>query len=85
MLHDISLSYSNLDFSNLYCKILVIMISIFCGQKITDEEFSALTQSERKRLGEVVRELMKKDRYLTREMALQKAYPLVLAELVEDI
>jgi hypothetical protein len=60
------------------------MISISCGQKITAEEYEALTLSERKRLGEIVKRLMAKDRHLSREHALQKAYPLVLAESLDE-
>jgi len=60
------------------------MISKTCGHKIRDEDFKALTDTERKRLGEIARELMKKDCHLTRPMALQKAYPLVLVESMEE-
>ena len=62
-----------------------LMITISCGQTITDEDFYALTQPERKRLGEIARQLMKKDRFLTKQQALQMTFPLVLAESVEDI
>ncbi len=58
------------------------MISISCGQKITEEELKPLTQRERKRIGERVRELMQNNRHLRREQAVQKAYPLVLAASV---
>lgn len=61
----------------------ISMISRCCEYKVTEEELKALTQPERKRLGEIVRELMASDKYLSRSQAVQKAYPLLLAESVE--
>lgn len=54
-----------------------------CGEKVTEEDLKALTQPERKRLGEIVRQLMAKDKYLSRQMAVEKAFYVVLAESVE--
>lgn len=59
------------------------MISVSCGHKITEEDLKALDQPERKRLGEIVRGLMAKDKFLSRKQAVEKAYYLVLAETVE--
>jgi hypothetical protein len=58
------------------------MLSIHCTNKITEADLKALTQPERKRLGEIVREMMTRDKHLTRQQAVEKAYPLVLAESV---
>jgi hypothetical protein len=60
------------------------MIQMTCGEIITEEDYKALSQPERKRLGEIARQLMKKDRCLIKQQALKMAYPLVLSESVED-
>ena len=58
------------------------MLSINCTNKVTPEEFAALTQEERKRLGEIVKEKMSRDHHLSRDEAMQQAYHIVLAESV---
>ena len=57
------------------------MIQMTCGEIITEEDYKALSQPERKRLGEIARQ---KDRCLIKQQALKMAYPLVLSESVED-
>jgi hypothetical protein len=59
------------------------MICISCGNKLTEEDLKALTQPERKRLGEIVKGFMAKDRHLSRQRAVEQAYYVVLSESVD--
>lgn len=59
------------------------MLSIACGTKVSDDDLRALTQPERKRLGEIVKQLMAADKFLARPQAVQTAYYQVLAESVD--
>ncbi len=57
--------------------------SIRCGVKITEKDYQALNQTERKRLGELVKEMRSKDK-LTPEFQLrERAYYRVMAESIE--
>jgi len=49
------------------------MISISCGNKVTEDELKALTQQERKRLNQIARLLMAEGRHLVLQKAIEKA------------
>lgn len=60
------------------------MIKITCGEAVTDEEYRGLTQPERKRLGQLVREMRSRDKLTPESELLSRAYHQVLAESVAE-
>jgi hypothetical protein len=53
-----------------------------CGVEVTEEDFKALNQVERKRLGELVKVLRAADRSIPEKELRERAYHMVLAESV---
>jgi hypothetical protein len=58
------------------------MIRISCGLEIAEEDYRALNQAERKRLGQLFREYRAKDKITPEKELREKAYCAVLAESV---
>ena len=53
-----------------------------CGVEVTEEDYKALNQVERKRLGQLVKVLRANDRSIPEKNIRERAYHMILAESV---
>jgi hypothetical protein len=53
-----------------------------CGVEVTDEDYKALNQAERKRLGQLVKVLQANDKLTPEQELREKAYYIVMADSV---